>query len=180
MKNLVLFLMVAFSICSCNDDDDNINPNVLPPATQIGANTGGCLVDGEVWVAKKNYNKVSGGAGTAIIYNTDGGGYLFKLPFEGISNSTYGDQRIKIFIKNDIELSKKDYNIFEGFFYRDNTYYIIDKGVVSFTKFDVQNKIASGEFNFTAINENDSTEMVSITQGRFDNKFINLISQPQP
>jgi len=40
---------------SCNDDDDNQNPNILPEATQVGANTGGALIDGKVWVTKKEF-----------------------------------------------------------------------------------------------------------------------------
>ena len=38
---------------ACRERD--ADPNVLPPATQTGANTAGCLVDGKVWVASKKY-----------------------------------------------------------------------------------------------------------------------------
>ena len=38
---------------ACREQD--ADPNVLPPATQTGANTAGCLVDGKVWVASKKY-----------------------------------------------------------------------------------------------------------------------------
>lgn len=58
MKQLFLALAIGLTAMGCErDSDKNINPNVLPPATQVGANTGGCLVNGEVWVAStKGYS----------------------------------------------------------------------------------------------------------------------------
>ena len=49
MKNLLLLLLVTFAISCCNKGDDD-QPKTelekLPPATQTGANTAGCLVNG--------------------------------------------------------------------------------------------------------------------------------------
>jgi hypothetical protein len=53
MKHLLLFLALAFTLSCCNNDDDNTPTNPidqLPPATQIGANTGGALVNGEAFL----------------------------------------------------------------------------------------------------------------------------------
>ncbi|CAD0001286.1 hypothetical protein [Flavobacterium salmonis] len=53
MKNLLLLFTALFILTSCDkdkDDDKPTNPiDQLPPVTQTGANTFGCLLDGEVF-----------------------------------------------------------------------------------------------------------------------------------
>ena len=55
MKNLLLLLLVTFAISCCNKGDDD-QPKTelekLPPATQTGANTAGCLVNGVAFFQK--------------------------------------------------------------------------------------------------------------------------------
>ena len=55
MKNLLLLLLVTFAISCCNKGDDD-QPKTelekLPPATQTGANTAGCLVNGVAFLPK--------------------------------------------------------------------------------------------------------------------------------
>jgi len=48
MKRILLLLLTTFTLSCCNNDDDNPqNPlDQLPPATQTGANTFGCLING--------------------------------------------------------------------------------------------------------------------------------------
>jgi len=53
MKHNSLFLIFLFTLLSaCNKykRQDNIGPNHLPPVTQIGANTFGCLINGKGFV----------------------------------------------------------------------------------------------------------------------------------
>lgn len=52
MKNLILILFTTFSLSCCNKDEDKTPIEQLPPATTTGANTAGCLVDGEVFLPK--------------------------------------------------------------------------------------------------------------------------------
>jgi len=51
---LLLFLPALLSLSCCKKDDDQpVDPvNQLPPATQTGANTAGCLVNGEPFTPK--------------------------------------------------------------------------------------------------------------------------------
>ena len=50
MKNLiVLSLILALSACSGYDDTAAFKHLVLPPYTETGANTFGCLINGAVW-----------------------------------------------------------------------------------------------------------------------------------
>lgn len=49
-KPETLTLLLAISLFACHKDDDNIPTNPidqLPPATQVGANTAGAMVNGE-------------------------------------------------------------------------------------------------------------------------------------
>ncbi|MFN3908227.1 MAG: hypothetical protein ACK4JX_04270 [Flavobacterium sp.] len=53
MKHLFLLLLTLSLSCCSKDDDQPKNPvDQLPPATQVGANKVGCLVNGEVFLPK--------------------------------------------------------------------------------------------------------------------------------
>lgn len=52
MKNLLFLLVITFTLSCCDKDDNKpINPiDQLPSATQTGARTFGCLLDGVAFV----------------------------------------------------------------------------------------------------------------------------------
>nr|WP_315252868.1 hypothetical protein [uncultured Flavobacterium sp.] len=53
MKKLLLLLVTLSLSCCSKDDNKPTNPiDQLPPATQTGANTAGCLVDGKAFLPK--------------------------------------------------------------------------------------------------------------------------------
>ena len=54
MKKLLLLLLTTFTLSCCAKDDDKPKTELekLPPATQIGANKAGCLVDGMAFLPK--------------------------------------------------------------------------------------------------------------------------------
>ena len=51
MKKTLLLIVIGLTLSCCNNDDDN-GGDTLPPETQTGANTVGCLVNGEVFLPK--------------------------------------------------------------------------------------------------------------------------------
>ena len=57
MKKLILLLLTTFTLSCCNKDDDKPqNPvDQLPPATQTGAGTFGCLVNGVPFVDNSGF-----------------------------------------------------------------------------------------------------------------------------
>ena len=61
MKNIFFHLFLIFSLLACKKDDDSDLPPIeqLPPQTTVGANTAGCLVNGEVLVPKGSNNSSS-------------------------------------------------------------------------------------------------------------------------
>lgn len=54
MKNSLLILILILSMSCCKNDDDNLTPlDQLPPATQTGEQTFGCLINGEAFMPDK-------------------------------------------------------------------------------------------------------------------------------
>ena len=52
MRKFLFLLMILIGLLSCKDE--NQDSSILPAVSQSGKNTGGAIVDGKVWVAKKN------------------------------------------------------------------------------------------------------------------------------
>ncbi len=49
MKKLLLLITITLTLSCCNNDDDN-NTETLPPATQTGAGTFACYVNGTSYI----------------------------------------------------------------------------------------------------------------------------------
>ena len=80
---LLFFLLLSallFTSAKCRKDKNNNPVDQLPPETQTGANTFGCLVDGKVF---KPAGSSLSGPNLAGIYqyidNTDPYGYVFAI-----------------------------------------------------------------------------------------------------
>lgn len=172
MKNIILLIIIFSSISSCRDRDQN--PNVLPEATQSGKNTGGALVDGKIWVAKDEYPTLNGGGVNATIYEHANDEYKLKIVFRQVDNL---DNRIVIYLADSYEITNKTYVLDEnnvaGYEKGLENNYITNvdnTGFITITKFDKTNKIVSGTFSFKAKNGDGKT--VTITDGRFDKRFL--------
>ncbi|PZE15684.1 hypothetical protein DNU06_16700 [Putridiphycobacter roseus] len=155
----------------------------LPAATQTGANTFGCIVDGEVYIPKGNfsYKAIEGPS----YYQNEGLFIINTLNIKDFDDWIY----VCIYIKNAVyytgiysnigyTTSSFDDRVVEVFHEDSNAFvvYSVDSTVnhyVEITKLDLDNKIVSGLFEFTAITE-DKTDTIKITNGRFDlnNLFV--------
>ena len=148
----------------------------LPPITQTGAKTFGCLVNGKVYIPKgtgspgePNYKAVYD------VYN--GRPYLFiktvryvngfdgEINFSIDSLSAPGIYLIKA-NKNHLVLGGNFFNRCSISAYDTTSY---QKGSFNISKIDLQNGIFSGTFNCTIKPPNCDT--IHITEGRFDYKF---------
>ena len=58
LKTTLLLIFITFFNCSNNDD--SIEQNQLPPITQTGANTFGCVINGEVLIPKDSRGSLGG------------------------------------------------------------------------------------------------------------------------
>ena len=167
MKKLFYFTLILFSLFTSCNDDDNQNPNILPETTQIGANTGGALIDGKVWVAKKEFPDLNPGGN-----NTEYTQYRLKI----VLNSLDSKGRVFLEIKNNTELSIGVYTLNSASFSDGKSLYHTDlsniKGSITITKFDKKNKFVSGTFHFEAGTSNGDGTKVVVTEGRFDKEFF--------
>ncbi len=181
MKKLIFLLCVLslISTTSCDNDDDNNNNDTLPPATQIGANTVGCLVNGDVFLPR------SEGINPAVVVNYEfiNGEFYFSLTLNDLRGT--GVKTVSVRTREiDLEtggvyILDKDNTIFESFIGGGGVYGVdasnyfytnsIKTGELTITRLDLSNSIISGTFWFDAINEEG--EIVEIREGRFDYEY---------
>ena len=181
MKNLIKYLFISIAFIACNNDDKPEDPiSQLPPATQIGANKIGCLVNGVPFTDSGLMNN---------FYQLVDGEYFLGINWEQDTSTTskfgqIGMKRIEIvegqtYILNKSGFLNGDFTGAGGTFYTNiepvNGQFETNEsftGKIHFTKFDKQNQIMSGTFEFQA-QEIFSGETISITDGRFDLTFTN-------
>lgn len=183
IKIILPILLILFS--GCKKDNSNLdNVDQLPPATQTGANTFGCLINGKVWVPKgfdgnfvnSRINIDPGymdGDLTIRTYRIEGD-FIYDIAIasdsiKNIENYPMGKfQRAKFVIQK----SKRDLSI-NYCLANGNT--IAETSVIGYikvTRYDLTNRIFSGEFEFTFSNNDCGIgNPISITNGRFDYKL---------
>ncbi len=175
-KAIITFFIYALLLSfSCKEENifNTAPPDELPPATMTGANTFGCLVNGEVW---KPYIEDANFWERALNVNHDRGWVgcdqllivakktLFKdieLHQEFIINAW-----CPVLGENKITPTKGAFLYYQpcGYSYRVDT---LSPHIINITKLDIENNIASGTFEFTAISD-ECQDTVRITEGRFD------------
>lgn len=177
MKNLLLLFLATFAISCCNKGDDD-QPKTelekLPPATQTGANTAGCLVNGVAFLPKGNFatgnltcnyidgkdfslqisEKINGRIRSLFVasYNQnlhDNIGVVFQLKEYG-ANSKFGE-----FVIYNADFSEEHYQ---------STTLIT--GELKITYHNFNQAILSGTFWFDAVNSEG--KKVEVRNGRFD------------
>ncbi|MBZ9650879.1 hypothetical protein [Psychroflexus montanilacus] len=175
MKNIsILFLLSSLLfICSCDNDDDSPNCqgiDCLPEATQTGAGTFGCLVNGEPFYAF---------GGVQCQYQLIDGEYYFAVGFargDGFPElvSIESNQKeIQMGINQLAEsgegkiYGKVIFNSNEEFLNRTDEQ---NNGFLEITNFDINNNIISGVFEFSILNQENGV-IYNITDGRFDSFY---------
>ncbi len=170
IKTLLVLLISLTTSCQSDDDMGGGDPiSQLPEATQTGAGTFGCLVNGEPFVdTSGNFN---------AFYQQVDGEFFF---FVGGDDNVNGVSEIEIYA-NQIQLIENEtYPLVadeagsaSGFIFYNNsagTFATTDSnnnGQLTITRLDLEENIASGTFSFKVLNP-DTNEIVSITDGRFD------------
>ena len=170
MKGLILlFICSIFCFVACNDD--------LPEPTQNGANTFGCLINGEPWTPE-----VDGFNETAIdalfYWDADGSASLSMTATRDLDNST--KQFIKVNFRTDDFIVGEKYPIrpgmrnHNGLLAGDCRWIEVDTALyneVSITNLDQDKMIISGTFRYTCREDECPEEIMEITKGRFDVKY---------
>jgi len=169
MRTLTLFtLLFSLTLFYACDDDIAIptkSIDLLPPATQEGNYTFGCLVNGEAFVTESSTDIVA-------IYQA---GFL-----QLHANLQSMDQNISILINdpiinesiytlNDLKLGRgKFHDQVTNCEYQTNTHI---KGKLSVDLIDKANYIISGTFNMMLVS-NQCSDTIRVTNGRFDTHYI--------
>lgn len=168
---LVLFFSLVLSSSRCKKQ--NTEPQ-LPPETTTGAMTFGCKVNGKVFVPKGSIDGPGIISQYLFLGNGPGGGWWLNLSAvdrygaKGIyfrtdtllllENNVYSFKREKGYPSAEFAMGLADY--FMG-----NS----DTGKMIVTRHDLNQRILSGRFSFTATNNNG--EKINITEGRFDVRY---------
>jgi hypothetical protein len=191
MKKLFLLFLTTL-IISCSSDDSSSDPaSRLPPETQTGANTFGCIIDGKILLPRSGntsqVNPLSGADLTrgyptfdyyeleVIDYKSNPRASLFLHMHNAVANSigTYvidnsnGQTSIDGFEHHYLHCNiynseKKSYQKYVSF--ENSGSFTITKSLRNATT----GNIFSGTFNCKVRNINDPTDEIEITDGRFD------------
>jgi hypothetical protein len=173
-RKLFLALCITFMLVSCKScKKDNLAPvDQLPPATQTGQNTFGCLINGEVFTPKGGFSEPRL---YADYYNV--GVYIIR--------AVNVDSGIWIYLKNDSclinqlgnyslvsNLGNKSYGNFININNKCDMYTdSINTGNLTITHYSIttQKRIISGTFYFTI--KSPGCADINVTDGRFDISF---------
>jgi hypothetical protein len=168
---ICLFSLVLF-YDSC-DPFESVTEEKLPPITQEGKNTFGCLVNGKIWIPK---GKVASTSNLDASYDPSYRGGLFDVDAYRTTDSE--DSNIYLYMSGVTTSGSYDLCCLEIgsvlFDYSLNCYFdrdasIYRAGELVITKFDLTKRIVSGTFGFKAYKPGCDT--VKVTDGRFDMKF---------
>lgn len=174
MKNIIIITLIYLTFFSCNKDEDQPIAEIdkLPSATQVGANTFGCLLDGIAFKPGGGPNPLD------CVYQFVDGGYYFGLQ---------GNKRNENNNKVTIALGTNNLQIQEGLTYNllnnsiGNAFGIysfspfssytsaFQTGELKISKLDLQNQIISGYFWFDIIDFQGNLHQ--IREGRFDMQY---------
>lgn len=179
---LIYASVLLLGAASCGKKPDPAEPvapiDQLPPYTETGAQTFGCLIDGEAFLPKRDPSiQISP---LACEYQYVSGVQYFIL------TSLNGDSKTGIIINTTTyaSLEEKVYQL--GDFYSDslsgryieyppiNEFLIrepLQKGELHIRHFDLEHQIVSGTFWFDAV-DTLTGKVVQVREGRFDMVFI--------
>jgi hypothetical protein len=169
--------------CQKNGAGGGSSGDQLPDATTIGANTFGCMVNGQVFVPHGSSNPGSHSTQCNYIYTN--GGYYLTVAASNDNNSTFivniglntnmlsinEGQILKLEDRNAPGKACGLYSLVNASVITYQTTAIIN-GQLHITKFDQTKQIVSGTFNFDAIRTDISkSDTIHVTDGRFDMKY---------
>ena len=184
MNKLPLYAALLL-LTQCSKCKDDVAPlDQLPPATQTGANTFGCLVNGQPWTPQGN----DGTDNYVVLFEPDQGnpsqpgGNLsvraYRYPNTGANGTSIVVNVYSITSAKSYSLDSPNLQGRASFYNRDNSspcneYFIngvsYRQGTLTLTRLDQQAGIISGTFSFTLAKPGCDT--IRVTDGRFDYKL---------
>ncbi len=175
MKNYIQFILpLILLVASCNDDQESVTPEPqLPPITSEGNNTFGCLIDGELFLARKSTAAFMEPDPLFYAHYVDSVLYISandieKSKYVILNTIFYGDElKLPVYNPNARDYGSIsqyiDFNIKIG----GARYFVNMNGTDSMVILHNDQNIIAGTFEFEAIGE-DLADTIHITEGRFD------------
>jgi len=171
-----ILLSALLGLSQCSQEDNPTPDEQLPPATQTGANTFGCLVNGKVWTPK-GYN---GSSNYSVYYDLgyrNGTLNVATYRYEPGANASRQDiilfsdslQRTGIYPLTVVNHQEALFygNSTQCEFHQNERHY--RRGELTITRLDLQAGVISGTFWFTLAKPGCDT--IKVTQGRFDKRL---------
>jgi len=200
MKNLIFLILCIVISCSRDNDTETDNTSQLPPETQYGANTFGCLVNGKLFYPRDGIGDVMGNAKALSWWGSSSSIYEYRemkvanlrdgkpinymyfhlqdLPNKGVGVYTWKDSNFN----NDIDGLMQNYLYVRAFDYNSNTWKWYssyeNSGKTTITKYGGQ-PIVSGTFS-GKLRTADGKEEIEISSGRFDINTATINSHDFP
>ena len=185
-------LVLSATLTQCSKCKENVTPDTpLPPETQVGANTFGCLLNGKKWIPTQDghlnyfrtlsiwYDPTYAGGSFSIKANINHGITTDEFIGLSVDSITLNPQKIYLIGNKRINAGigyinyAKDTSLNQScdfdYGYRTDKKYLIT-GIINLKKLDTKIGIASGTFEFTAYVEGCDT--LKVTDGRFDIKLF--------
>jgi hypothetical protein len=174
MKKLFFLLATIALLASCDKDGQLFaGKDKLPPETQTGANTVGCLVNDKVFLP----HDMGLNSGVRCFYQFVKGERYFVVALTDYRDGSI--ETVNVFTGKTVLTVGQTYPLNQGYnldtgggaeYYTDlNNKFstnLINTGELKITRIDVSKSIVSGTFWFDAVNSKG--EKVEIREGRFD------------
>ena len=172
MKKLLFsfFVLLTFIGSKCEDDTPKNPIDLLPPATQIGANTFGCLIDGEAFTPDGRPLSF-----TKEYFPTENG---YTLGVKGDRTNSKNAVSVACIVQ-DVFLKEKHYDLIQNsrgnasgrYFSMSQENYTSSQhtGKLIITRFDSLKQVISGTFWFDV--QDHEGVVHQIREGRFDIKY---------
>ncbi|MDX1350272.1 MAG: hypothetical protein R3279_08495 [Putridiphycobacter sp.] len=184
MRNTLNYAIAVICglLFSCQKPSEVLPPahpnTVLPDTTKIGANTFGCYINGELFVAQSNnYNKV---IPTYCSYNSISENEL-RIQGSRLNDSLRDNIAFKIFMDEvgeyEMVVIGDSYTGYVNIAFSstspcfDFDHDSNNPGKVFITHLDTIKRVISGTFEMDLINEDCVPNVLHITDGRFDLKY---------
>lgn len=170
---IILLLIITIFLVGCEGCENNPTPKTelekLPPATQKGKNTFGCLVNGKAWVTKTSIDAVAFyQEGTfSIGADISSPGQSIGLSIVELGTYTFQEGNFDLTNIPNAAAEFTSQNSIICFYEMENTL----NGQLTLTRVDRSNLIVSGLFEFTTVVSECDT--IKVTDGRFDLTYAN-------
>ena len=188
MKRVIgLAMCIALALSGCKKNSSS----PLPEATNTGANTAGCYINGQPFVA------TGFGSGPGRVQGL-GGGFAYDSAYYLRMNGKFGDREGSLQIFLNSVPRKTNQGLIKTFLLNQNTpvmpaalpnqcrsyavffpndgsreLYVTNAqhtGKVTFSYVSISSGLAAGTFDFIAVSSIDPTKTLRVTDGRFDRK----------